>query len=130
MLLKTAGLVDVLRAALRPVRREIFCAFVYGSIARGEELAESDIDLLIIGDTSRFELAKPIQQAARQLARPINPTLYKPAEFATKAAADDHFVRAVLQKEKLFVIGDAHDLDRARKAEARRQGANDQIGNR
>jgi predicted nucleotidyltransferase len=130
MMLKTAGLVDVLRAALRSVRRGIDCAFVYGSVARGEELAESDVDLLIIGNTSRLELAKGIQQAARQLARPVNPTLYKPAEFARKAGADDRFIRAVLEREKLFVIGDAHDRERARKAEARRQRADDEVGNR
>lgn len=120
LMLKTAGLVDVLRDALRPARDQIVCAFVYGSVARGEEVAESDIDLMIIGHTTRFALAKPIQQAALRLARPVNPTLYKPEEFAKKAASDEHFVQAVLEKEKLFAIGDAHDLERARNAETRR----------
>ncbi|MEW6252063.1 MAG: nucleotidyltransferase domain-containing protein [Planctomycetota bacterium] len=120
LMLKTAGLVDVLRDALRPARDQIVCAFVYGSVARGEEVAESDIDLMIIGHTTRFALAKPIQQAALRLARPVNPTLYKPEELAKKAASDEHFVRAVLEKEKLFVIGDAHDLERTRNAETRR----------
>lgn len=128
LLLKTAGLVDVLRDALRPVMDEIVSAFVYGSVARGEELAESDIDLMVIGNTSRFELTKPVQRAAQQLARPVNPTLYKPAEFAKKVASDDHFVRAVLDKEKLFVVGDANDLERARKTETRRQRTDDQVG--
>jgi DNA-binding transcriptional ArsR family regulator len=128
LFLKTAGLVDVLRDALRPVLGQIVSAFVYGSVARGEELAESDIDLMIIGNTSRFELTKPVQRAAQQLARPVNPTLYKPAEFARKVASDDHFVRAVLNKEKLFVVGDANDLERARKAETHRQRTDDQVG--
>jgi predicted nucleotidyltransferase len=130
MLLKTAGLVDVLREALRPVVQGIDSAFVYGSIARGEEHAESDIDLFVIGRVSRFELAKPIRRAEQQLARTINMTVYKLAEFAKKVAADDHFILAVLDREKLFVVGDAHDLDRSRKPETRRQGAHRQVRGR
>jgi predicted nucleotidyltransferase len=128
LLLKTAGLVDVLREALRPVMDEIVSAFVYGSVARGEELAESDIDLMVIGNTSRFELTKPLRQAERQLARPVNSTVYKPAEFAKKVASDDHFVRAVLDKEKLFVVGNERELERARRAKARHQRSDDQVG--
>ena len=120
LMLKTAGLVDVLREALRPLAGRIVLAFVYGSVARGEELAESDIDLMVISDAGRFELTKPLQQAEKQLARSVNPTVYKPAEFAKKVASDDHFVGAVLDKEKLFVVGDERDLDRARESKTRR----------
>lgn len=116
VMLKTAGLVDVLREALEPFASRILFAFVYGSIARGTELAESDVDLMVVGDTSRFELTEPLQQADRRLARPVNSTVYKPAEFAKKVASDGHFVRAVVDQEKLFLIGDEHDLERAREA--------------
>lgn len=130
LMLKTSGLVDVLREALRPVQDEVVSAFVYGSIARAEEVAESDIDLMVIGNTSRFELTKPLRQAERQLARPVNVTVYKSAEFARRVASDEHFVGAVLDKEKLFVLGDANDLERAGKPEARSQRTDDQVGNR
>ncbi len=112
-LLKTAGLVDVLRELLLPFQDHITCAFVYGSIARAEERSASDIDLMIIGNADRFDLAKPVRAAEERLARPANLTLYKPDEFAIKAK-DNHFLRAVLDKEKLFVIGNEHDLDAAR----------------
>jgi len=128
LMLKTAGLVDVLREALRPFENRIVLAFVYGSIARSEEVAESDIDLMVVGDTSRFELTKPFQKAENSLARPVNSTVYKPEEFAKKVASDDHFVRAVLDKDKLFVLGDQHDLDRARESKTRRRGGDDQVG--
>jgi predicted nucleotidyltransferase len=120
LMLKTAGLADVLRAALEPFAGRLVTAFVYGSIARGAELADSDIDLMVIGDTSRFELVKPLQAAERRLARRISSVVYKPAEFAKKAASDDHFVQAVLDREKIFVVGDEDDLDRARATKARR----------
>ena len=55
LMMKTAGLVDVLREVLLPFEALIVSAFVYGSTARAAELSESDIDLMIIGDTGRFE---------------------------------------------------------------------------
>jgi len=46
---KTVGAIQVLRSALAPLSHRIACAFIYGSMARNEEKAESDIDLLIVG---------------------------------------------------------------------------------
>ena len=123
LMLKTAGLVDVLREALRPLQDKIAMAFVYGSIAKGEELAESDIDLMVIGNTSRFALTKPLREAEKRLARTVNPTVYRVAEFAQKVVSDDHFVRAVLDRPRLFVVGDEGDLERVGKAKTRRQGS-------
>jgi len=128
LMLKTAGLVDVLRELLGPFESRIVSAFVYGSIARSEELSESDIDLMVIGETSRFELTKTLQEAEQRLARPVNATVYKPAEFAKKVTSDDHFVKAVLDKEMLFVVGNEHDLERARKTKTRRGGTDNKVG--
>ncbi len=127
LMLKTEGLVDVLREALRPLQNRIVTAFVYGSIARGEELAESDIDLMVIGNTGRFALTKPLREAEKRLTRPVNPTVYKPGEFAEKAASDDHFVAAVLDRPKLFVVGDEHDLERTRESKTRRERTDDKV---
>jgi DNA-binding transcriptional ArsR family regulator len=125
LMLKTAGLVDVLREALRPLRDKITMAFVYGSIARGEELAESDVDLMVVGNTGRFALTKPLREAEKRLARTVNPTAYRVAEFAQKISSNDHFVRAVLDRPRLFVVGDERELERAGKAKTRRQGSDE-----
>ncbi len=120
LMLKTAGLVDVLREALLPLEAGIACAFVYGSMVNGRARSDSDVDLLIVGHTSRFELAKALRSAEQRLARPINMVLYKPEEFARRAS-DNHFIRSVLGRKKLFVIGDENDLERTQKPEARRR---------
>jgi len=127
LITKTAGLVDVLRHLLGPFEKRIACAFIYGSVACGQERSESDIDLMVIGQATRFELAKVLQKAERQLARPVNVSLYKPQEFAKKLAGDEHFLRAVLDREKLFVVGDAHDVERARTTTAGRKGTGRQV---
>ena len=113
LLLKTAGLVDVLADALKPVASKIRIAFVYGSIASGTDQSDSDIDLLVIGAVSPVDLALPLRQAREQLGREINPTVYTPSEFRKKRAAKDHFLTAVLDKPMLFVVGNSDELGKA-----------------
>ena len=110
LFLKTAGLVDVLADALEPLNEKLRSAFVYGSIASGNEQSDSDIDQMVIGTISPVELALPLRNARELLGREINPTVYSPAEFDRKRRAKDHFLMHVLEKPKLFVIGNQNDL--------------------
>ncbi|MGA3065802.1 MAG: helix-turn-helix domain-containing protein [Tepidisphaeraceae bacterium] len=109
LILKTVGLVEALRDVLAPMGREISLAFIYGSIAASREQPDSDIDLLIVGTIQRMRLSRPLQDAGLRLGRQINSTFYSPAEFAKKRK--QHFLAAVLDKPKLFVIGTERDLD-------------------
>ena len=110
LLLKTAGLVDVLADTLKPFAARLRTAFVYGSIAAGKEQSDSDIDLMIVGEVSPAELALPLRRARELLVREINPTVYSPAEFDKKRAANDSFLKQVLDKPKLFVLGNKDEL--------------------
>lgn len=110
LMLKTAGLVDVLADALKPLAAKLRIAFVYGSIASNKEQSDSDIDLMVVGSVAPAELALPLRHAREILGREINPTVYTPAEFNKKRAAKDHFLTRVLDKSKLFVIGSKNEL--------------------
>jgi predicted nucleotidyltransferase len=112
LVLKTAGLVDVLADAIKPLVSKMRAAFVYGSIASGEEQAESDIDLMVIGALSPAELALPLRRAGELLGREIN-SVYAPAEFAKKRANKDQFLTRVLSKPKLFVASNNDELEKA-----------------
>ena len=109
---KTVGVHDILRAALNPLRSHIQAAFVYGSIAKQTETANSDIDLMVVGDVDFGQIATRLGQAQRQLSREINPTLYPPPEWQSKLAANNHFLKDVLSGEKLFIFGDEDELRR------------------
>src|SRR5439155_26999505 len=73
---KTAGLVDILREALMPPADRLHAAFVFGSAARGELHASSDIDLVVVGETSFGDVITAIQPAEKRLGRDVNPTAY------------------------------------------------------
>jgi len=113
LLLKTAGLVDVLADALKPLASKLRSAFVFGSIASGAEQSDSDIDLMVIGTVSPMELALPLRRARELLGREIKPTLYTPTELDKKRAAKDHFLTQVLDKPRLFVLGNKDELGKA-----------------
>jgi len=110
LLLKTAGLVDVLAQALKPLAEKVQTAFVYGSIAAGAEESDSDIDLMVVGEVSPPDLALPLRRARELVGREINPTVYTPAEYDRKLAVNDSFLRQVLDKPRLFVLGNNDEL--------------------
>jgi predicted nucleotidyltransferase len=125
LLLKTAGLRDVLAETLEPFGDRIRVAFVYGSVARKDEHSESDIDLMIIGRVGLAEVAPALKNAEKILLRPVNPSVYTADEVAKKLAAGHHFLRSVMSGEKLFVVGNADDLAAALEFKAR-PGAQDE----
>jgi predicted nucleotidyltransferase len=121
LMLKTAGVVEVLRTALEPLAERIEIAFVYGSIARAEPKIGSDIDLFVIGSVGFGEIVDALADVQRRVSREINPTVYELSEFQGRLAKKEHFVRALLDQPKLFLIGSEHDLDQlARRRLARR----------
>lgn len=108
---KTVGLIPSLRVALAPFADKIACAFVYGSIARREEHATSDVDLMVIGTVGLGDLAPSLRKAEKRLGREVNVTNYSVDEFRKKVAAGDHFLTRVLKGSLQFVKGEQRDLD-------------------
>lgn len=113
LLEKTAGLLPTLRQALEPFAGQIDCAFVYGSVARRQEHALSDVDLLVIGAVGLAELAPALRKVEARLGREVNVTSFSADEFGKNVAAKDHFVSEVLRGPKEFLKGSQHDLDKA-----------------
>ncbi|OGQ89393.1 MAG: hypothetical protein A2289_23300 [Deltaproteobacteria bacterium RIFOXYA12_FULL_58_15] len=112
LVVKTSGVADVLRAALAALGNKIRVAFVYGSVATGQETAESDVDLMVIGDLTFGEVTSALDGAQKQLGRDVNASVYPEAEARTKLHAGHHFLSTVWRGKKVFVIGDERELDR------------------
>lgn len=112
LMVKTAGVADVLRRALSSLADRIVVAFVYGSMARGEETAESDVDVMVIGEAGFREVCATLSEAEEELGREVNPTVYSADEARKKMAEGQHFVSAVLREPKVFLIGDEDELGR------------------
>ena len=112
LVLKTMGLADVLRVALAPLAPQITLAFVYGSVAKQQDPAASDIDVMIVSDALGYaDVFDALESATAMLGRKVNPTLYTPAEVAKRTSQDNAFVTRVLQQPKIWLLGSEEQLN-------------------
>ncbi len=106
---KTAGVAGLIQTALLPLGDSIDRAFLYGSVARGDERSESDIDLMVIGDVSFFDVVSTVSPLQETLGREINPTVFTAAEYAKRLADKEHFLTRVEEDPKIELIGEEDD---------------------
>ena len=102
---KTSGIVEKLKDVLGKIK-EVECAFIFGSLAKGEEKSHSDIDLIIIGDVGQRVLSSKFKEVTEQTEREINPHIYSMKSWKGKLKKKDHFIKTILNDKKIFLIGD------------------------
>lgn len=107
---KTVGIFNILRSALEKLAEQVNVAFVYGSVARREEKAESDVDLMIIGDVELDDVLARLSDVEATLGRTVNPTVYSVHEFKKKLEEGNHFLNVVVNGNKVFLIGNEDEL--------------------
>jgi predicted nucleotidyltransferase len=108
LVLKTSGLVEVLKNALKD--KGITIAFIFGSIATSQEGARSDVDLMVIGQANLRSLSSWLNTATEKIGRDINPHVLKEDEFKKRKNEGDHFLSTVLRSPRLFIIGNEDEL--------------------
>ena len=110
LVVKTVGAIALMRSALGPLADRISLAFVYGSMARQEERADSDIDLMVVGRARLEDVLARLDGIEASLRRAVNPTAYSPGEFKKKLKSGNHFLNSVVRGPKIFLIGDDDEL--------------------
>jgi len=112
LLERSLGPIGALRDAIAPLTDRIEAAFIYGSVAKGEDRVNSDLDLLMIGDVGLAELVKLLKPLERRFGREFNAKCYSPSEFVSKFQKGNHFVSSVIRERKIYLIGDDDDIGR------------------
>jgi len=111
LVVKTIGLVGPLEQALAPLRERIDAAFVYGSIAKGTDTAQSDIDLMVISDDLAYpDLYSALQEAEVTLQRQIHVSLTTATEWKQKLTDGNPFVTKIQAQPKIPLIGSLDEL--------------------
>ena len=110
IVVKTFGVAQVLQTALMPAWAQIDFAFIYGSIAKGNDTASSDVDVLIVGDVSHQQVLELLQSTQTQLARAVNPTLYTKIEWAQRLKKQKSFIMRIIEQDKILIKGSEHDI--------------------
>lgn len=112
---RTGGIAEQLRRRLESMR-DVHLAFLFGSYASGRDALGSDVDLFIFGTVQWDALSKELQGLAEELGREINPVVWSVDELAKPAARQIRFLRDVLGKPKIWLVGDDSELERFRSA--------------
>ncbi|MCP3669557.1 MAG: nucleotidyltransferase domain-containing protein [Gammaproteobacteria bacterium] len=108
---KTFGLAGPLQNAIAPIAGQVQAAFVYGSVAKKSDTASSDIDLMIISDTVSYpDVIGSLGEVENRLGRQINPTIYTNREWLRRVEDKNAFVNRIQAQNKIWLIGDEHDL--------------------
>jgi predicted nucleotidyltransferase len=108
---KTAGFAGTLRKSLEPHSGSIKAAFVYGSVAKGTDTAQSDIDVMVIGDDLNYaKLYAAFQRAENILGRKVSPIFLSPKEWRRKISRDGSFIHRVRALPKVFILGSEQAL--------------------
>jgi predicted nucleotidyltransferase len=106
---KTIGVRGLLQERVGKIKG-IETAFIYGSFARHEEDAQSDIDIFVIGTVDEDCLVAEIEEIEDVLKREINYSLYSRRDFDDKKRKVDSFIKDLLRNPKIFLKGENSDL--------------------
>lgn len=112
IVIKTFGITDTVRDTLKNFKDDIQTAFIYGSIAKGDDIAKSDIDLFVIGRVDFGDLSLALTKPEKSLGREISPYTITHREFKAKLKGKNHFIISVLKAPKIMLIGSEDDIGR------------------
>ena len=108
---KTVGVAALLCTALAPIATQIDVAFIFGSIARGNDYSRSDVDLMILSDSvdygTVYDALLPVEKL---LDRRISPMLLSKANWSHRVGEAGSFVSKVAATPLVFLIGDESDI--------------------
>jgi predicted nucleotidyltransferase len=84
---------------------------VFGSVAKGADTAQSDIDLMVIGnELSYSDLYSALQNAESLLQRKVSPLFLSVKDWRRKASQKDSFANRIKVQPKLFICGSEKDI--------------------
>ncbi len=108
---KTFGISEVIREVLLPVDSSLDMAFVYGSIAKNNETATSDVDLLVVSESLAYaDLMAVLINAEKSLGRPVNPSIYTIEQIRSKLKNNNAFISRIMEQPKIWIKGTEDDI--------------------
>ncbi len=108
---KTTGVFPLLTEEIARFKNKIKWALVYGSVARGEEDAASDVDVMLIGDMSTMEMVPVFRRIEKIVGRPVNETIFSENDFRDSLKKKNHFLNTIMRGDKIMLKGSENELD-------------------
>ena len=90
--------------------KDIEAAFIYGSLAKGKEYGESDIDLMLIGQVDQNKFINEINMLEKELKREINYQIFSRPEIIEKLKASNDFFVRIFKEPQIIIKGNIDDI--------------------
>lgn len=100
---KTIGAIPLIAEAMGGLEG-VEEAYLYGSFARNQQDAMSDIDLLVIGKPDGAALARAMRTLEKYLGREINTTVMTRKELQLRRARKDAFLEDVWKHKRIALM--------------------------
>ena len=95
---------------LKPLQKKVHYGFIFGSAARGDDTATSDLDFFFVGDLSFLEMSSALYALGKALQRECNGVYYSLSDFQAKMVNPSSFILGVLKGPKIWLCGDERDI--------------------
>ena len=103
---KTSGTSFVVREALAGLEGGVAVAFIFGSVARGLEREESDLDVFVIGTAGYSDLMARLYPLEERLGRRVQLLSFDATDARDRRSLHKPTMTKILKGPKLFVLGD------------------------
>lgn len=108
--LKTDALAHALKAALKPLNEKVELAFVFGSLAKGNATAESDIDLFLMGELGLKDVSTAMAEVTDSLKREFNPVIMSKSDYRQRFHEQNRFAIELMETPKIWLKGTQDEL--------------------
>lgn len=107
---KTVGLENELKEMVDKLCG-VECAFIFGSIAKGKENSNSDVDLMLIGDVDQNIFTPLLSSVESKISREINYHIYSREEIIKKIKERDSFISNIFLSPIIKLKGDPYEFE-------------------
>jgi len=111
LITKASGAPSFIRDALQGLESTIDVAVIFGSVAKGTEHADSDLDLFVAGTTGYSAITQRIHSIEARLGRRVQLLYFDVSSATDRASLQRSSTRAMLSGPKVFVLGDEVRLE-------------------
>jgi predicted nucleotidyltransferase len=111
IIIKTSGLKDLIYTGLSKVKGIKYC-LIFGSFANMEETAESDVDILVIGNVKTLELSRPLKKIEEKIGKEINYVVWDKTQFESRVASKNGFLMDITSKKVIMIVGNEDEFRR------------------
>lgn len=96
---------------LEHFEEKIDFGFIFGSVAKGSNTPESDIDIFFLGDLTYEDVSSFMFNLQRELLQEVNVIIFSEWELSKRIADKDPFITNVLKEPKIWLFGDKNEFN-------------------